>query len=83
VVPVASDVGGNTEIVGHDVHGLVFQSGDEAALAGHLARLAREPQTRARLAVAAREHVRATFGMQAMIERYEALYERVCAAGTR
>lgn len=52
---VAADAGGPAEILSHDVTGLLVPPGDVAALAAALRRLAAEPETRQRLAVAARE----------------------------
>ena len=76
VAPVVSDVGGNAEIVQHGVQGLVFPSNDESSLASCLIRL-KEPAYREQLATAARERAIASFGIDAMIQRYEALYTRV------
>ncbi|MBO1078793.1 glycosyltransferase family 4 protein [Roseomonas haemaphysalidis] len=47
---IASDVGGNTEIVEHGRTGLLFRKGDAAELAAAIARLARDPALRARIA---------------------------------
>jgi len=79
VPPVASDVGGNGEIVRDGVDGRLFPSDDEAALRACLAALCRDEAARARLATAARERVLSTFDIRQMIERYEQLYERVHA----
>jgi len=77
---VASDVGGNREIVRQGVDGFLFASGDEAALAGHLARLQADPGLRERVGRVAREHVCTNFDLRAMVARYERLYERVHGA---
>jgi len=79
VPPVASDVGGNGEIVRDGVDGRLFPSDDEAALRACLVALCRDEAARARLATAARERVLSTFDIRQMIERYEQLYERVHA----
>lgn len=50
---VSTDCGGMTEVVDHDRNGLVVDVGDLAAMAHHLARLAAEPDLRARLGSAA------------------------------
>jgi glycosyltransferase involved in cell wall biosynthesis len=83
VPPVASDVGGNGEIVRDGVDGRLFRSDDEAGLAACLVALCRDDDERARLAAAARERVLSTFDIDQMIERYEQLYERVHARRAR
>jgi len=83
VPPVASDVGGNGEIVRDGVDGRLFRSDDEAALRACLVALCRDGAERARLGVAARERVLSTFDIRQMIERYEQLYERVHARTAR
>ena len=55
IPPVVTAVGGNAEVVTHDVDGLLVPAGDPGALAAAYVGLAREPQTRARLAGAASE----------------------------
>lgn len=83
VPPVASDVGGNGEIVRDGVDGRLFPSDDEAALRACLVALCRDDAARARLATAARERVLSTFDIDQMIDRYERLYERVHARTAR
>lgn len=83
VPPVASDVGGNGEIVRDGVDGRLFPSDDEAALRACLVALCRDGAERARLGAAARARVLATFDIRQMIERYEQLYERVHARTAR
>jgi len=76
---VVSDVGGNPEIVRDGVDGLSFPSGDHLALAQHLDRLCADAALRARLGGAGHDRVAASFSIRAMVERYEALYDRVLA----
>lgn len=79
VPPVASRVGGNAEIVTQG-SGLLFDSGDEAALRDALATLCAGPAPRRSLGEAARQRVMASFDMPSMIRRYEDLYLRVHGA---
>jgi sugar transferase (PEP-CTERM/EpsH1 system associated) len=72
--PVATDVGGNPELVAHEANGLLVPPRDSAALAAALARLVREPALRQRLAEAALARVRAQFSLDGMIAAYGALY---------
>jgi sugar transferase (PEP-CTERM/EpsH1 system associated) len=78
---IASDVGGNREIVQDGDSGLLFASEDEAGLLDGLRRLAGDPARRAELGRAGRDRVTREFSMDAMIGKYEALYERVARAG--
>ena len=83
VPPVASEVGGNGEIVRDGVTGRLFPSDAEPALRAGLEALCRDGAERARLGAAARERVLSTFDIRQMIERYERLYERVHARTVR
>jgi sugar transferase (PEP-CTERM/EpsH1 system associated) len=74
---LASDVGGNSEIIQAERSGLLFRSGDVQAAADQLERLIRDAALRAALGRAAAARVRAHFGIEAMLRRYEALYRRV------
>jgi glycosyltransferase involved in cell wall biosynthesis len=81
VPAVASDVGGNREIVRDGREGLLFPSGDEAALAAALERLVSDGATRGAMGDAARERAQSAFDLRTMVDRYEQLYERVAAPG--
>jgi len=77
VAAVASDAGGNGEIIVPEVSGLLFPSADVAALAAQLGRLVSDPGLRGKLARAAATRVKVEFSIDAMIRRYEQLYRRV------
>ena len=83
IAVVASDVGGNPEIVRDGIDGLLFPSRDETALASRLLSLLRDDVLRIQLAHAGRERVLRDFTMDAMISRYENLYESAFADGTK
>lgn len=74
--PVATDVGGNPELVaeGEGGNGLLVPPQDSAALAAALARLVNEPALRQRLAAASLARVRAEFSLDGMVEAYARLY---------
>lgn len=74
---VASDVGGNREIVGSGRDGVLFASENELGLREILDGLAAYPDVRCRLGRNGNERVRREFSVAAMINRYEQLYERV------
>ncbi len=72
--PVATDVGGNPELVESEANGLLVPSQDSAALAAALARLVNEPALRQRLADASLARARAQFSLDGMIAAYGSLY---------
>ena len=77
VAPVASDIGGNPEIVDHGVSGFIFPSRDESALREYLMTLATDTTLRGEMGSAARNKVKSEFTIDAMVARYESLYHRV------
>ena len=79
---VATAAGGSGEIVVDGHTGVLVPLEDGAALAGGLRRLVADPDLRARLGHAAREHVEATFGMDRFVAEFASLYEEQ-AAGRR
>lgn len=72
--PVATNVGGNPELVEEGVNGLLVPSQDSAALAAALAHLASDPALRQRLAETSLARVRGQFSLDGMIAAYGALY---------
>lgn len=72
--PVATDVGGNPELVDPEASGLLVPAQDSAAFAAALARLVNEPALRQRLADASLARARAQFSLDCMIGAYGALY---------
>jgi glycosyltransferase involved in cell wall biosynthesis len=80
-VPIAAmDTGGTSDIVEHDVTGLLARSTDE--LGDAVAKLAGDPALRARLAAAARSKVAATFDTPRVVGRLEDLSRSSRRAGT-
>ena len=79
---VATDVGGNPEIVVQEESGLLFPVRDIEALTRGLQRLAADPTLRRTLGDGALRRVRDEFSMEAMIASYEALYSGL-RAGSR
>ena len=77
VPAVASDVGGNGEIIESERSGLLFASGDATAAAAQLLRLIRGAELRHAVGSAGAARVRGTFSIEAMLGRYEALYRRL------
>jgi glycosyltransferase involved in cell wall biosynthesis len=82
---VAADASSLPEIVRDGREGLLVPPGDAEALAAALVRLGGDVAERARMAAAGPPRVAAEFGLEEMIDRYEALLARVSGAipGTR
>lgn len=81
-VPViASQVGGSPEIVRNEKEGLLFCSDDVAELQIKLQRLVGNPSLRIQLGDAGRHRVLRDFSMDAMLSRYEDLYQSVFSSG--
>ncbi len=80
---IASRVGGNVELVGHDATGLLFEAGDDAALAECMARLLDDPALRARLGAAAGRRAMRDFSVRGMVDAYSSLYRDAAVAGRR
>ena len=77
VAVVASDVGGNPEIIEAGRSGLLFASGDVDGAARQIESLLADPSLRARIAAAGNARVHETFSMRAMLEQYQNLYKGV------
>lgn len=75
VAVVATDVGGNPEVITHGEAGLLFPVGDSESLAEALLLLESSPDYRLQLAAQGRERSSREFSIAAMVERYEALYD--------
>ncbi len=80
---VASRVAPLTEIAVHDESALLVEPGQPAAFADALARLAREPVRRQRLAQRAGERVRRYFSADRMAAATIALYQDLSGGATR
>ena len=76
---VASDVGGNPEIVHDGVSGRLFHSGDGATLCALLDDLLGDAAQRDRLGTAAREWVLDNASVEAMADGYAGLYREALA----
>jgi glycosyltransferase involved in cell wall biosynthesis len=73
---VATDVGGLRETFEHERTALLTPAGDAAALANAISRLLMDPAERNRLAAAAHAEL-SRYTIDAIVERYESLYERL------
>lgn len=80
---VASDAGGNPELVEHEATGLVFPSDNVERLAQMLQTLGRDSALRARLGAAARQRAESAYSVAALVQATQTLYERVLAGSRR
>lgn len=78
---IASNVGGNPEILKHSVEGLLFENNDESELTSNLLSMYGDPAAREKFALAGRARVERDFSMAAMISTYAQLYSRVYCSG--
>jgi glycosyltransferase involved in cell wall biosynthesis len=76
---VATDVGGNRELLEDGVTGILVPEEDVDAVGRALARLAGDSAMRERLGDAAAEAVRRRFAVARMVEATQGLYESVCS----
>lgn len=77
---IATAVGGNPELVSVGATGDLVPAGDVEGLAQAILRMAAEPARAVAMGRAARAEVERRFSMQAMVARYQSLYDRQLAA---
>ncbi len=71
---VATDVGGNPEVVEHERSGILVPPQNASALAGGMMRILRQPSVAASMAEAGARRVRDRFRIEVMIQEIEQLY---------
>jgi sugar transferase (PEP-CTERM/EpsH1 system associated) len=76
---VATNVGGNPEIVQHGVTGLLVPPQDSRALADALLQVLSDPDARQTMGRKGRERVEAHFSLPGMAQRYGEIYEQALA----
>jgi glycosyltransferase involved in cell wall biosynthesis len=74
---VATDIGGNRELVRHGETGLLVPPRDPGALAAAVLTLLYDGALASRLTDSARERFRAGFSVSTMVQQYEQLYEEL------
>ncbi|MGA8762927.1 MAG: glycosyltransferase [Candidatus Sulfotelmatobacter sp.] len=79
---VASDVGGNVELVSEE-RGILFPMGDELGLSASLARLLRDGDLRRQMGRICRQFTRENFTLERMRKGHEELYARLLACKRR
>jgi len=76
---IASETGGNPELIEHGRTGLLFKTGDSAALAACLRDAAANAELRTRLAAAGVRRMRDEFSLEASARRMAEIYDSVLA----
>jgi glycosyltransferase involved in cell wall biosynthesis len=76
---VATRVGGVPDVVEDGIDGFLVEPGDLGAIADRLARLADDPELRARMGVAGREHVLPRYAVERLIDDVDGLYRTLLA----
>jgi glycosyltransferase involved in cell wall biosynthesis len=77
---VATNVGGNPELIRDAENGLLVPAADPEALAGAAVRLIKDRSLAAKLGAASRKTAHEAFSTEAMVRRHEQVYERVLGA---
>jgi sugar transferase (PEP-CTERM/EpsH1 system associated) len=72
---LATDVGGNAELVLADATGEIVPPGDVDALARGLIRMASDTKRSRQFGIAGRRRIEASFSLQAMVSAYQHLYD--------
>jgi glycosyltransferase involved in cell wall biosynthesis len=78
---IATDVGGNRELVAHGATGYLVPVGDHLAFAAMFDRLMTAPQERAAIVAQARQMIDQQFSLRGMVSQYETLYEALLDRG--
>ena len=76
---VVTAVGGNVEVVEHEVSGLITPDSDIAAFAKEMARLQQQTDLREHISVAARARFQSRFSAEAMAKSYLRIYHQMFA----
>ena len=74
---IATDVGGNAELVAHGRTGEIVPAADVEAMAAALVRMAGDSERAAAMGREGRAEVERRFSMQAMVLAYQGLYDRL------
>lgn len=74
---IATDVGGNSEIIDNEVNGLLIATGSTKGLVNAILYLIERPEIRDRFSLAGLELVRNQFSLNSMVDGYRDLYKTV------
>lgn len=74
---VATKVGGNEQIIDHDINGMLYEEGNEIALSDMLVEIIKKPEKMRSMGKQAREKILQDYSLKAMIKQYDALYREL------
>jgi len=77
---IATAVGGNSELIQHDVNGSLVPVSSPEAVAGEMARYIGSTELRLRHGTASRQRAISDFSVEAMVDSYVRLYDSLCPA---
>jgi glycosyltransferase involved in cell wall biosynthesis len=77
---VLSDIPAHTQLVEHEVHGLITELGNQESIALGLLRMLADPELRARLGTAARCRMIEQYSTSQVVTCYETLFQKVMAS---
>lgn len=80
---IATDVGGNADLVLHGITGYIVPAGDVNAMASHLVQLATSPELVQKMGHAGRQRILEKFSLNAMVGTYQGLYDRLLGIGEK
>ena len=79
---IATDVGGNADLVASGLTGSVIRAADPEAMAFEIVRLASQPDAATGMGRAGRELVERKFSMNAMVAAYQGAYDKLLHLGS-
>lgn len=74
---IATDVGGNADLVVAGETGAIIPAADDEAMARQIVHLARQTELARQMGLAGRQRIEQNFSMQAMVANYLATYDRL------
>lgn len=81
VPPIVSNIPAHTQLVEHEVHGLITAVGDEESIARGLQQVIDDQALRERMGRAARQRMKDVFSTDRVVDRYESLFQSVLNGG--
>ena len=79
---IATDVGGNAELIAAGVTGTLVASGDVPSMAAEIVRLSQQKEKAREMGESGRRLVEQKFSMEAMVRQYQSLYDRSLGIST-
>jgi glycosyltransferase involved in cell wall biosynthesis len=79
--PVVSGIPAHTQLVEHEVNGIVTELGNQESIAQGLLRLLRDPEARARMSAVGRQRMVERFSMAKVVECYETMFAECTRPG--